>query len=111
MDAIRDDTTGVVYNAAYCVALTFFKSMQVLSTYNSNLHIPGTHKTEFGGVALGDIHYGKALTILSRNLSDPGLRHSANNVVAVIMLSLYEVSIVALYNDTSDLYRWLHIQT
>ena len=56
------------------------------------------------------MHYGKALAILSRNLSDPDLRQSANNVVAVIMLSMYEVSIIVPYNDTSDKHRWLHIQ-
>lgn len=43
IDAIKDDTTGVVYNAAYCVALNFFKSMQfglpTTLAYTSQEHI------------------------------------------------------------------------
>ena len=51
----------------------------------------GTHGLDIRMRQEAAIHYGKAIHRLSHNLQDPMLRQDPANIVAALLLSLYEV--------------------
>jgi hypothetical protein len=76
--AIGEDATALVYNAAYCLAAALFER---------------THVLEHSDMAHGVIEYGNALRLLNRTIQDPSICYEPANVVATMLLSLYEMII------------------
>ena len=76
--AIDEDATSVVYNSAYCLAAALFER---------------THFLEHSEVTHGAIEYGHALRLLNRTIQDRDVCYEPANVVATILLSLYEMVI------------------
>lgn len=74
--AIGEDTTSVSYNAASCLATALFERVHVLERSNMNY---------------GVIQYCKAPRLLNTAIQDPNVCYEPANVVATILLSLYEM--------------------
>src|SRR5271155_585955 len=74
--AIEEYTTSVVYTTAYCLETALFEQAHVL---------------ERSGITHGAVGCGKALRLLGRIIQDPTVCYGPENIVATLLLNLYEM--------------------